>query len=245
LTPGKGGGNIQIDNINITLQQGEIAAIVGRNGSGKTTLAKLLLGIYQPDTGRIMYDGMDISALDPAARYQNVSVVFQDFNHYYLTVRENIGISDTMNINDMDKIKAACIKAGDYDFIEKLQDGIETMLGREYGGTELSGGQWQHLALARGYFRESAFIILDEPSSALDPFKESRMYENFKNLCHNKTGIIITHRLSAASLADRIILIDNGQIIEQGSHNELYSKKGHYWEMYKAQANLYAGTGGT
>jgi ABC-type multidrug transport system fused ATPase/permease subunit len=228
-----------VDNITISLKNGEITAIVGHNGSGKTTLIKLLLGLFEPDVGKIIYNDADISSVIPSALYKDVSAVFQDFNHYYLTIRENIGISDTMHINNTEKIIEACTKAGDFDFIASLPNGIDTPLGKEYGGSELSGGQWQQLALSRGYFKGGSFIVLDEPASSLDPFKESQIYENFKRLCYDKIGIIITHRLGAATLADKILLMENGQIIEQGSHSELCAIKGNYWNMFKAQAGLY------
>ncbi len=130
-------------------------------------------------------------------------------------------------------------KSGAISFVNSLPEGINTVLGKEYGGIELSGGQWQQLALARGYFRDSSFVVLDEPSSALDPVKEADMYENFRRLCDGKTGIIITHRLGAASLADRIFLIEKGRIVEEGNHSELCNKKGSYWRMFEAQASMY------
>jgi ABC-type multidrug transport system fused ATPase/permease subunit len=228
-----------IENITISIKRGETVAIVGCNGSGKTTLTKLLLGLYKPDSGWVRYDGIDIASIAPALLYKNVSAVFQDFNHYYLTIRENIGIGDVSNINNIEKVMVAYSKSGGDDFINSLSEGIETPLGKEYGGSELSGGQWQQLALSRCYFRDGNFIILDEPAAALDPFMEARLYENFKRLCHSKIGIIITHRLGAASLADRIILLEDGQIIEQGNHDELCALKGKYWDMFTAQANLY------
>lgn len=228
-----------LDNINIDIKKGEVIALVGANGAGKSTFAKLLLGLLRPSTGKVMYDNKDINEIDYKEAYKNSSAVFQDFNHYYLTIGENIGLSDIKNIQDSTLILDAAKKSGAISFIDNLPEGINTQLGKPYGGIELSGGQWQQLALSRGYFRESEFIVLDEPSSALDPLKEAMMYEKFKELCTDKIGVIITHRVGAAKLADKIFLMENGKIIECGTHGELYNQGGKYHEMFTAQANMY------
>ncbi len=228
-----------IDGVDICIKQGEVIALVGSNGAGKSTLAKILLGLLTPDEGRIKYDGTDIKNLAYQSVYKNASAVFQDFVHYYLSIQENIGLGDISKLENTDLILDAAKKSGAISFVNSLPEGINTVLGKEYGGMELSGGQWQQLALARGYFRDSSFVVLDEPSSALDPVKEAEMYENFRRLCNGKTGIIITHRLGAASLADRIFLIEKGCIVEEGNHSELCNKKGKYWRMFEAQASMY------
>lgn len=228
-----------VKNLNINIKSGEVIAVVGANGAGKSTFAKLLLGLIKPDSGRVLYDDLDINEINYRYVHKNTSAVFQDFNHYYLTVGENIGLSNVDNINNNDLILEAAKKSGAISFIDNLSEGLQTQLGKAYGGIELSGGQWQQLALARGYFRDSQFIVLDEPTSALDPLKEAMMYEQFKQLCIGKIGVIVTHRLGAAKLADKIFLMDNGKLIECGSHEDLYNQNGLYKKLFLSQASMY------
>lgn len=228
-----------LKDINLNIEKNQIVAFVGLNGSGKSTLVKLLLGMLPPTHGKVNYNGTDISTIPYSNLYENVTALFQDFGHYYLNVSENVFLSDISKKDDKKRIKNACINAGCLQWINDLNNGFDTLLGKTYGGQELSGGQWQQLAIARAYFKTSSFVVLDEPTSALDSYNEEILYKNFKALCTDKIGIIVTHRIGAASLADKILVIEDGSIIEAGNHDELILKKGRYWEMYHKQSDLY------
>ena len=228
-----------IENVTIDINAGEIVALVGANGAGKSTFAKLILGLLKPNQGRVLYDDEDISKIAYLHLHKNATAVFQDFNHYYTSVRDNILLGDSEKEDDPSCVHDAAEKAGAGGFIDELPDGMNTQLGKQYEGTELSGGQWQLLAIARGFYKNAGIIVLDEPSSALDSYNEEAVYNNFKELCKGKTGVIVTHRLGAASLADKIILLDKGKIVECGSHEQLCRQKGRYWELFESQASLY------
>ncbi|BCK01486.1 ABC transporter ATP-binding protein [Anaerocolumna chitinilytica] len=225
-----------INNINLKIKRGEKIAIVGVNGAGKTTLVKLICGLYR-GSGEVLYDGIPINGVNKRNVYSNISAVFQDFGKYKLTLKENVAISDCKNIDDDKKFNEAIINSQfEEEFIIENQDRI---IGNEFGGIELSGGQWQKLAIARGFFRKYELIVLDEPTSAIDPILENDLYKKFKNIMQNKTGIIVTHRLGSAKIADRILVLDKGRIIEDGTHEELMANNGLYTEMYKSQAAWY------
>ncbi|GKU77796.1 ABC transporter ATP-binding protein [Paenibacillus sp. L3-i20] len=230
----------QLKGINFTISPGEKIAIVGENGAGKSTLVKCLLGLYLPNEGTVLFDGVDIRTIDPKSMRQNVSAVFQDFESYHLTVRENIAMGHP-NINDDAYIEAAASKAGVGELIGKLPNGIDTELGAMFqNGHELSGGQWQKIALSRAFMRDSQIVILDEPTAALDPRAEAEIYDNFATLYEGKTSIMISHRLSSCRHADKIIVLHNGQIIEEGSHETLLAAQGAYADMFHTQAKRYA-----
>lgn len=228
-----------VDQLNVDIQQGEIIALVGVNGAGKTTITKLLLGLLNTTSGSVYFDSKDISNINYKSLYHNVSAVFQDFNHFYLSVRDNIAIGDTQNNYNSELLDVVSIQAGCSRWISDLPDGYNTMLGKEYGGLELSGGQWQQLSIARACFKPSKFIVLDEPTSALDPFNEEKLYNNFKALCKGKIGIIVTHRIGAASLADKILMIEDGKVVEEGKHEFLISKQGKYYDLFNRQSYMY------
>lgn len=224
--------NYVLKNINLTIRKNEKIAIVGENGCGKTTLCKIIMGLYEPTYGQIFRHQYK-------SKYSNISAVFQDYCKYKMTLQENITISESKKeINDK-VVEDVLMKAGINFNNEIFNDGINTIIGREFGGIELSGGQWQRLAIARGLYKTCNFIILDEPTAAIDPIEESHLYNNFLNLSEGKTSIIVTHRLGAVKLADRIIVLSNGIIIEEGTHEDLMKKNGKYKKMYESQSQWY------
>jgi ATP-binding cassette, subfamily B, bacterial len=229
-----------LDRVSITVEPGEIVALVGENGSGKTTLAKLLAGLYRPDHGRILWNGTDTRELDPGSVRDQIAVIFQDFQRYRLTARENIGLGRHEQIDDRERILAAARQAGADRFIPRLAQEYDTMLGREFlGGFDLSIGQWQAIALARAFFRDSPFVILDEPTAALDARAESDLFARIRVLLAGRSVLLISHRFSSVRSADRIYVLDRGHVVEQGSHNELMGRKGLYAELFTLQASPY------
>jgi ATP-binding cassette subfamily B protein len=231
-----------LEEIEFTLRAGEHVALVGRNGAGKSTLAKLLLGLYRPTRGRIIVDGIDLDEIDPRWWRLQTTAVFQDFVRYELTVRENIGFSDPDRLADVEAIERAAGRGGAAELIAGLPSTYDTTLGRAYDerGQDLSVGQWQKLALARAYMRESATVlVLDEPTSALDARAEAEVYRSFHKQARGKSAIFISHRLVSARTADRILLLDAGRIVEQGSHAELMRRAGLYARLYATQAGWY------
>ena len=229
-----------IRGISLKIQPGETVSIVGENGAGKSTLAKLMLGLYVPDRGTVRIGGLDSEKVASRCIYQNCAAVFQDYQHYLTTLEENITISSNNSCyNKLVKLNHVCERAKLLVNSDSFPQGFSTMLSREFGGVDLSGGQWQRIAIARGIFREHDIIVLDEPTSAIDPIEESLMYQNFKEISEGKTAIIITHRLGAARIADRIIVLKDGIIDDIGTHEELINKGGVYSEMYRTQAQWY------
>jgi len=221
-----------LDNINITIKDGETVAIVGENGSGKSTLVRLLTGLYVPNEG---------SVSGYASVFSQTSAVFQKYRNYQMTLRENITISQIDRDCSEHELDAVSAMAGvsvqtDSELIEKRYD---TMLSREFDGIDLSGGQWQRIAIARGLYRTHNFIVLDEPTAAIDPFEETKIYNRFAEISKNKTAIIVTHRLGSVRLADRIIVLRKGRIVETGTHEELLLADGEYKKMYIAQQKWY------
>ncbi len=229
-----------LDNISFEIKCGEKIAIVGKNGAGKSTLINCIIGLYKTTEGKIFYDGVHINQINPLNLRKKISAIFQDFVRYQLSIRKNICISDIENIDNDEKINRV-VKETDIDsLIEKLIHGYETELGTAFsGGQELSGGQWQKIGLTRALFKDSEIIILDEPTAALDPIAESDILSKFIKSTKDKTSIFITHRLGICKEVDRIIVLDNGRLIEQGNHNELMTLKGEYANMFKSQSDWY------
>lgn len=227
--------NYALNNIDLVIKKGQKIAIVGENGSGKSTFCKLLLGIYSPSKGEIFMGNISL----PEIKNENVSVIYQDYCKYKMTLKENILISKTNKSYSNIEIERICKEAGvDLDD-SKLTDGFETMLGRDFDGIELSGGQWQRLAIARGIYRPYDFIVLDEPTSAIDPLEETYLYQKFMDISAGKTAIIVTHRLGIAKIADYILVMKDGGIAEQGTHAELMELNGEYKMMFNIQSQQY------
>ncbi len=238
-----GNDEYTLNDLSFKIGSGKKIALIGVNGAGKTTVIKLLLRFYEPESGEILLDQKSICSYPLDEVHKLFGVCFQDINRYSLTLRENIAISDIDRKDDFDSVKAAAVASGADKIIDELNEGLETDMTRQFNdkGVELSGGQWQKVALARAFFRQSQFIILDEPSSALDPEAEDYIFSSFKQLCQDKGGILVSHRLSSIMMVDEIVLLDNGIAIEFGTHEELMHKNGKYAEMYRIQAEKYKG----
>lgn len=238
-----GNDEYTLNNLSFKIESGKKIALIGVNGAGKTTVIKLLLRFYEPESGEILLDKKNIRSYPLGGVHKLFGVCFQDINRYSLTLRENIAISDIDRKDDIGSVKAAAMASGADKIIDELNEGLETDMTRQFNdkGAELSGGQWQKVALARAFFRQSQFIILDEPSSALDPEAEDYIFSSFKQLCQDKGGILVSHRLSSIMMVDEIVLLDNGVAIESGTHEELMSQNGKYAEMYRIQAEKYKG----
>lgn len=222
-----------LDNIDLTIRKGEIIAIVGENGAGKTTLANIILGLFLPSSGTVYYDGKNVSTASELKLHTKQSVVSQVFARYKMTIRDNITISEFDHTGD------GKIKNENISFLDDCQLSLDTMLGKEFGGRDLSGGQWQQLSCARGFYKNSEFLVLDEATSAIDPLKEKAMYDSFRRELKGKTGIIITHRLGAVSLADRVVVLEDGHIVQEGTHHELLEEDGPYMQLWNIQANSF------
>ncbi len=232
--------NFTLENLNFKLNSNQKIALVGVNGSGKTSIIKLLLRFYDPNEGTILIDNKDIREYTIESLRKCFSPMFQDYCNYAFTVRENVSLSDYNGSEDEDKIYYSLNKSGAEGFVNNFPEKINTYLTRQYeDGEELSGGQWQKIALSRTFFRDTVMYILDEPSSALDAEAEDELFRQFEDLYKNKGAILISHRLSNVKSADKIIVIDNGKVIEQGTHKELMSLDKKYAHMYKLQAQKY------
>ena len=230
-----------LSNLNLTISPREHVALVGRNGVGKTTLVKLLCRLYDPNEGRILIDGIDLREFDSAALRKEISVIFQDFAKYQLTARENIWLGDTSCDPDDRRIQAAAMRAGAEAAIRRLPRQYENVLGKWFeDGEELSLGEWQKVAIARAFYRNGQILVLDEPTSALDPRAESELVESFQRLTRGATSILISHRLSTVRLADRIYVMERGQIAEAGTHEELMKRQGDYADLFSLQARSYS-----
>lgn len=229
-----------LDLVNLRIRPGEHVALVGENGCGKTTLVKLLARLYDPTGGAISLDGCDLRALPVADLRRTIGVVFQDYAKYNVTARDNIWYGEVERPPDDDRIAAAAKVAGIHDVIAALPNGYATVLGRKFeAGVELSIGEWQKIALARALLRDSQIVILDEPTSALDARAESELFERFVALFHDRTAVIVSHRLSTVKMVDRIHFLENGRIVESGSHDDLIERGGRYAEMFELQARHY------
>ncbi|GGF99236.1 hypothetical protein GCM10010912_50020 [Paenibacillus albidus] len=225
-----------LDNISLTIHNGQTLAIVGENGSGKTTLCRLIMGLYEASEGEVTFGDIPVRYLS----YDNTSAVFQKYGQYKMTVQENLSISQMDKPANEAMLMDICDKSGVLLKDESYKDGLNTMLGRDFDGIEISGGQWQRIAIARGLFRHSDLIILDEPTAAIDPLEETRLYNDFINICNDKTAILVTHRLGSAKIADRIIVLKDGQIVQDGNHRQLINTDGEYKSMYESQRKWYS-----
>ncbi|WP_203912655.1 ABC transporter ATP-binding protein [Rhizocola hellebori] len=227
-----------LKNVSITLRSGEITALVGVNGSGKTTLAKILGGLYQPDSGSLWHDNTTVS--DLRTLRAGTAMVFQDFVQYRLSAAENIAFGSPGNPVDMDRIVAAAHQAGAHDFIANLPRGYDTLLSSEFtGGSDLSLGQWQRLALARAFYRDAPFVILDEPNASLDPQAEAALLASIRDLFSGRTVLLISHRFSSVRGADKIYVLDDGQVIEEGTHQSLMAADETYARLFRLQSEAY------
>lgn len=229
-----------LQDLSIEITPGEILALVGENGAGKSTLAKLICRLYDPTQGRIVLDGIDIRDYNLEEYRRLIGVVFQDFNQFNMTARENIWFGNTGLPLDSSEIEAAAVRAGIHQTLCRLTKGYDTHLGREFcKGEQLSAGQWQRLALARALLRDSTVMILDEPTSAMDPKAEHEMYQALRAIAASRTTLLISHRLSTVTLADRICVLEGGKIAEVGSHSELKALGGLYADLFARQSQAY------
>jgi len=217
-----------------------VLALVGENGAGKTTLVKLLARLYDPDEGRILLDGRDLRDYDLDDLRANTGVIFQDFVRYHLTAGENIGVGRVEAMHDMERIRDAARRAMADEVIEGLPLGYDQLVGRRFhSGVDLSGGQWQKIAIARAYMRDAQVMILDEPTAALDARSEFEVFQRFKELSAGRTAVLISHRFSSVRMADRILVLSGGRVEASGTHEELMAAGGRYAELFELQAAGY------
>jgi ATP-binding cassette subfamily B protein len=229
-----------LHHLNFRLEPGERIALIGQNGQGKTTIVKLITRLYDPTAGRILLDGIDLREYEIEDLCREIGVIFQDFMRYEMTAQENIAVGRIEYLNDMDRIRSAAEKSLADGVIERLAGGYKQMLGRRFeGGVDLSGGEWQKIALARAYLREAQVLILDEPTAALDARAEYEVFERFNELTVSKMALFISHRFSTVRMAERIIVLEDGCIAEEGSHDRLVARGGRYAEMFELQASSY------
>ncbi|MBI4789953.1 MAG: ABC transporter ATP-binding protein [Chloroflexi bacterium] len=226
--------------VNLTIRPGEKIALVGPNGAGKTTLIKLLTRLYDPTVGQVLLDGVDLREYDLRELRQSIGVIFQDFVRYHLTAAENVGFGQIERLDDRARIVNSAEKSGAHNLITSLPEGYETTLGRWFWkGRDLSGGEWQKIALARAFMRDCEVLVLDEPTAALDAENEMRVFQQFRELTNDKTAVLISHRFSTVRMADRIFVIEDGHVSEQGTHGELLEVGGTYARLFNLQAESY------
>ena len=230
-----------LHDISFTVEPSDSIVLVGLNGAGKTTLIKLLMRLYDPTGGVILLDGHDIREYDVNALYGIFGIVFQDYGKYAVSVKENIAFGEIMKTPDQRSVEEAAAHSNARDFIEALPEGYNTPLMRifEDEGTELSGGQWQKIAIARAFYSDSDILILDEPTASLDPLAEQEVFNQFETLRNDKSSIFVSHRLSSATTASKIVVLKDGTVSEIGSHRELMAKKGDYYVLFSTQAKRY------
>jgi ATP-binding cassette subfamily B protein len=228
-----------LDRLDLTIEPGERIALIGENGQGKTTLVKLLTRLYDPSEGRILLDGVDLREYDIDDLQSQIGVIFQDFVRYELTARQNIAVG-RLEMARNSAVQEAARKSLADQVVRRLPNGYEQLLGRRFeGGVDLSGGEWQKVALARAYLREAQLLILDEPTASLDARSEYEVFQRFAELTTDKMALLISHRFSTVRMADRIVVLENGQIAEQGSHKHLMALGARYASMFELQASSY------
>ncbi len=231
-----------LTDLSFTVKPGETLAIVGRNGAGKTTLFKLICRLYDPSAGRILIDGIDIREFDPKELRAQIGAMFQDYVTYQATASENIGLGNVPDINERDRIEFAGKQAGADELISNLPEGYDTALGKWFDhGVNLSGGEWQKVALARAFMRDAKILLLDEPTSALDAQAEYDLFERLRSLTRGRTAVYISHRFSTVRRADRIVFLEHGRLVEEGTHAELMKLDGRYARLFRMQASAYTG----
>ena len=227
-------------NLSFTLKAGEVLALVGENGAGKTTLVKLLSRLYDPDEGRILLDGRSLREYDLFDLRSNIGVIFQDFVRFHLSAGDNIAVGRIEARGDRARIEEAARRSLADEVIAKLPAGYEQVIGKRFRtGVELSGGEWQKIAIARAYMRDAQVLILDEPTAALDARAEYQVFQRFKELSQGKTAVLISHRFSSVRMADRIVVLADGRVEDIGTHEELLERGGRYKELFELQAAGY------
>jgi ATP-binding cassette subfamily B protein len=235
-----GNSRLVLDHINFQLRRNERLALIGENGEGKTTIVKLITRLYDPTEGQILLDGIDLREYDLEDLHREVGVIFQDFMRYEMTARENVAVGRVEKIDNLESLKTASHKSMADAVIERLPQGYDQILGRRFEqGVDLSGGEWQKVALARAYLRDAQILILDEPTAALDARSEFEVFRRFSELTAGKMALFISHRFSTVRAADRILVLAQGKIAEEGTHEELSSLGGRYAEMFEMQASSY------
>jgi ATP-binding cassette subfamily B protein len=235
-----GSSRLILNGLNFHLRPGERIALIGENGEGKTTIVKLLTRLYDPVEGQVLLDGVDLREYSLEDLYREIGVIFQDFMRYEMTARENIAVGRIEQIDNLQLVRESAQKSMAEDVVGKLPSGYEQMLGRRFeGGVDLSGGEWQKIALARAYLRDAQVLILDEPTSALDARSEYEVFQRFAELTTGKMALFISHRFSTVRMADRIVVLENGRIAEEGNHDALTNLGGRYAEMFELQAASY------
>jgi len=229
-----------LNRLNFHLSPGERVALIGENGQGKTTIVKLITRLYDPSEGQVLLDGVDLREYDLEDLYREIGVIFQDFMRYEMTARENIAVGKIDEIENKLMLEDAAHKSLADEVVAKLSAGYEQMLGRRFeSGVDLSGGEWQKIALARAYLRDAQLLVLDEPTAALDARSEYQVFQRFAELTTGKMALFISHRFSTVRMADRIVVLENGSIAEEGTHEKLTRMGGRYAEMFEMQAASY------
>jgi ATP-binding cassette subfamily B protein len=235
-----GGGRTVLRDLDFRLEPDERIALIGENGQGKTTIVKLLTRLYDPTAGRILLDGVDLREYSVEDLHREIGVIFQDFMRYEMAARQNISVGRVDSAGDLASIERAARKSLADAVIRRLPGGYEQMLGRRFeGGLDLSGGEWQKVALARAYLRDAQVLILDEPTAALDARAEYEVFQRFSELTEGKMALLISHRFSTVRMADRIVVLEDGRIVEEGNHDRLIALGGRYSEMFELQAASY------
>ncbi|MEO8373491.1 MAG: ABC transporter ATP-binding protein, partial [Candidatus Solibacter sp.] len=235
-----GSSRMVVQNINFELHPNEKIALIGENGAGKTTLVKLLARLYDPTEGKILLDGIDLREYDVDDLRREIGVIFQDYMRYDLLIRENIGFGKIESLGDQSRIESAAVKSLAKSVVDRLPNGYDQMVGRRFeGGVDLSGGEWQKFALARAYMRDAQLLILDEPTATLDARAEYEVFQRFSELTRERMAVLISHRFSTVRMADRILVLADGSIREQGTHEQLLSLGGRYAELFELQAAGY------